>query len=69
MSTYLVKHLTSSKLVIYQAFFTLLDSNISKPGVDPFVPFLETDAAAAFGNRSNLGTLDTKLESAAVTIS
>jgi len=65
---YLVNHFTFSKLIVFQASFALGDGKASSAGKDPFVAFLETDAAVAFCDRSELCDHDAEFEGAAVAV-
>jgi len=65
---YLVNHFTFSKLIVFQASFALGDGKASSIREDPFVAFLETDAAVAFCDRSELWDRDAEFEGAAVAI-
>jgi len=63
-----MKHRTFSKLIIFQATITFLDSKTSSARKDPLVAFPETDAAVAFCDRSQFRDLDAEFEGTAVAV-
>lgn len=66
--TYLVKHGTLPKLIIFQAAVPFLNGEASSARKDPLVAFLGTDAAVAFHDRSELWDVDAELEGTAVAV-
>jgi hypothetical protein len=65
---YLMKHRTFSKLIIFQAFITFLNTKASGGWENPLVASLETDITVVFCDRSEFRDLDVKFEGAAVAV-
>jgi hypothetical protein len=63
-----MSHRMRTELIILQCPLALLDDEAAGARKDPFVTFLEADAAIAFCDRGELGDLDVEFEGATVAV-